>query len=62
MPQMSGDDLARKIAEVLPAVPVVVLTAYPTRGRDLHARAVLQKPVDADALLGVIEQFCGHRR
>lgn len=63
MPGMSGDDLARELAYgAARDVPVVILTAYPARARDLHARAVLQKPVDSEALIGVIEPICGNRR
>ena len=63
MPRMSGDDLVRAMEGTdLAKISVVVLTAHPARARDLGVRAVLQKPVDSQALIGVIEQFCSHRR
>jgi CheY-like chemotaxis protein len=63
MDRMGGDQLVREIAaSPFAGIAVVVLTAHPGRARDLGVRAVLQKPVDSQALLGVIEQFCSHRR
>ena len=44
------------------SIPIVLMTAEPARARASGARAVLRKPVDSIGLLGVIEQFCSHRR
>lgn len=64
MPGRSGLELRQCLRERGSAVPVILMTAYPTE--DLRARAagldliaLLDKPVDPDLLLGALERATG---
>jgi FixJ family two-component response regulator len=64
MPGRSGLDLRQSLRERGSAVPVILMTAYPTE--DLRARAasldlvaLLDKPVDPDLLSGALEVAIG---
>ncbi len=59
MPEFSGFEVQRQLAERRPEVPVVVITGHDTaesrsRALGLGAWAYLAKPVDGDALLRAI--------
>jgi len=56
MPEFSGFEVQRQLAERRPEVPVVIITGHDTaesrsRALSLGAWAYLAKPVDGDALL-----------
>ncbi len=55
MPGLTGLDLAAKLREMRPQVPILICTGYgagltPDRARDLGFHAVLQKPVEVETL------------
>ena len=56
MPRMNGDELARKIKQVCPAQPVLMITAYAERlgGSDNPVDAILSKPFQLDELRGAM--------
>ena len=60
MPELSGFEVQRQLAELESHVPVVIITGRDTaesrnRAFDLGARAYLAKPVDGEALLHAIQ-------
>jgi CheY-like chemotaxis protein len=60
MPEMDGAEFLRVLgARRLTTLPVVVLSAQAQGARALGARLVISKPVDLDALLEVVRDFCG---
>jgi signal transduction histidine kinase/CheY-like chemotaxis protein len=62
MPNMTGMELARQVTEILPAVPVILMTGYATSALgDLgpHVRAVMQKPFRAEKLVQVLSDLLG---
>jgi two-component system, NtrC family, response regulator AtoC len=66
MPEMDGVELVRRIRETDPALPVVIITAFATvelAVQAMRAGAVefLQKPVNVDALLALIERAVAER-
>lgn len=62
MPRMDGwEFLARLRAEPRwSTVPVVALSAFPNMPHPLGAQRFLEKPVQLEALLSLIEEHCGH--
>ena len=59
MPQMSGIELHRRLAELGHAIPTILITAYPNDGVRERALAdgvvcYLSKPFDDDALIGAV--------
>ena len=65
MPEMTGIELLRRVREVKPELPVIVITAHDEPGtaervRALGASAFLKKPVDRDALLGALAAAITH--
>ena len=61
MPVMSGTELLQALAarEIVPALPVVVVSAH--AGEVTGARRVLRKPVAVDVLLGVVDELAGRK-
>ena len=63
MPIMSGGELLAVLRErdELTALPIVVLSAWPVEAEQVKAwtQGYLKKPVSLDALLSVVEKFCG---
>lgn len=60
MPGMSGLDLQDSLAKTSPAMPVLIMTAFPTiaieeRATASGARSFLSKPFDAGALLQALQ-------
>lgn len=60
MPEMTGEELASKVLEVRPDLPIVICSGYRDRdAEDLEKvagkRVYLQKPVDLDVLLARME-------
>ncbi|MCX8032146.1 MAG: PAS domain-containing protein [Thermoleophilia bacterium] len=67
MPEMTGDDLARKIRERDPSVAIILCTGYSDQvisGKpgELSADAYLIKPVEASALARVVQETLRHKR
>jgi len=61
MPGESGIELRRKIADLWPGLPVILISGYSAEGpAEFAARtpdtAFVQKPFAADQLLGLVEQ------
>ncbi|RMG59335.1 MAG: sigma-54-dependent Fis family transcriptional regulator [Deltaproteobacteria bacterium] len=59
MPEMDGMEVLRRVREVSPSVPVIVLTAYGSIGGAVEAiregaADYLQKPIDVESLKGVL--------
>jgi CheY-like chemotaxis protein len=62
MPHMTGVELARQIATLLPGLPVVLMTGYSAATlRDIGppVRAILQKPFRAEAIVAAIAEALG---
>ena len=59
MPVMSGWELLarQKFDPRLESLPVVVVSASGL-AQDIHAEAILSKPVDFKALMNVVKQTC----
>lgn len=60
LPDMTGFELARRVHEVQPLLPIIALTGYGQERDKVNARAAgfvahLTKPVDIDVLLAAIE-------
>jgi two-component system response regulator AtoC len=64
MPNMDGATMLDRLGELHPEVPVIILTASgepgsPAAATRAGAVAYLEKPVDFDALLAIIERVLG---
>lgn len=64
MPGMNGLDLARELSKLLPALPILVMTAYPSlANRDLALAAgaseYLTKPLDDQRLEAWLQKAVG---
>ncbi|MDE3177066.1 MAG: PAS domain-containing protein [Pseudomonadota bacterium] len=62
MPEMNGVALAQEARKRRPALPVVVLTGYPSEAADAVGDAdftLLRKPIDRDALIGRVSLMIG---
>lgn len=61
MPEMSGLELQQRLGQQGNAPPLLLMTAFldePLRVQALHAGALafLEKPIDGDVLLGILER------
>jgi len=60
MPRMGGEELIAHVRKARPALPVVVVSAYPSEikavGRDVR---VFAKPVDAAKLVAAVSELAG---
>jgi CheY-like chemotaxis protein len=62
MPHMTGTELAQQVADLLPGVPVVLMTGYSATSLGApgpNVRAVLQKPFRAEAMARIVMQALG---
>jgi DNA-binding response OmpR family regulator len=60
MPGLNGEDTLKEISILHPALPVIMITAYPRKqseGGLIRASAVLQKPLDFPMLLEAIKKL-----
>ncbi len=59
MPVMNGEEVLAALAESgrLAALPVVICSGHADRAHGV--RRLLRKPVSADVLLRLVEEFCG---
>jgi two-component system, cell cycle sensor histidine kinase and response regulator CckA len=63
MPGMPGEQVAQRLHELDPQVPIVLLSGYPGPApAAAHAAALLSKPVDAQTLLSTIRDAIDRRR
>jgi CheY-like chemotaxis protein len=60
MPVMTGWELLARLREddAFSAIPVVIVSAVPSKDA-VGATRVIQKPLDVDVLLNIVEEFCG---
>ncbi|UQA59706.1 protein kinase domain-containing protein [Polyangium aurulentum] len=60
MPVMTGWELLARLREdeAYSAIPVVIVSAVPSKDA-VGAARVVQKPLDVDVLLNIVEEFCG---
>jgi serine/threonine-protein kinase len=60
MPVMTGWELLARLREddAFSSIPVVIVSAVPSKDA-VGAARVVQKPLDVDVLLNIVEEFCG---
>ncbi len=61
MPVMDGWTFLQKVkkdANAIATIPVLVVSAVADKSNDLNAAGYIKKPVDLDALMNTIENFC----
>jgi len=62
MPGMNGYQLARRLREIEPSLPVICATGYPSLSEDdQHCDFVLQKPYRAALLKNVLSTVLASR-
>jgi len=65
MPGINGLETARRMLEIAPAVPIVMLTQHASASLEEHAREVGIRSVvsktDVFAMVSMIEELLGHR-
>ena len=61
MPVMSGTEFLKALADdhVMVTIPVAMVSAYSEPESVGHARAFIKKPIDLDALLKFVKEWCG---
>lgn len=61
MPVMSGSDFLSALKEnhIIATIPVAMVSAYDEPPNVNQARAFIKKPIDFDALLKFVKQWCG---
>ncbi len=62
MPVMNGMTFVHAVNQevILATIPIVVLTAYSDKAKDIEqVNGVLKKPVDVEILLKTVRQYCG---
>jgi len=61
MPVMDGWAFVKalRLDMELASIPVVVVTAFSERARDIRAEAIIKKPVDLDSMYEIVRGFCG---
>ena len=61
MPVMNGWEFLAELDErrEYRELPVIVVTAFAEKAQSIrHAKAILKKPIEIDALLGLVNQHC----
>ena len=60
MPVMDGWAFAAKLEKdvVLATIPIVIVSAFSDKGKDIKAKAFIKKPVDLEALFLVVKKWC----
>jgi FixJ family two-component response regulator len=63
MQRLNGLEFARRLREMNPSVPILLITAYPTAEAELRAREAgvlfLSKPFEATELLAMVDLMLG---
>ena len=64
MPIMNGWDFAAKLEKdvIMATIPVVVVSAFNDKAKDIKAVGIIKKPVDLDALLQVVQKWCPSKK
>lgn len=60
MPIMNGEEFIRAIETdpLLHVIPVVIVSAFPDLAKPLIAEAFVQKPINLESLLSVVQKYC----
>lgn len=60
MPIMNGWQFAEALSKdmTLATIPIVLVTAYGDRASLIPAKGIIKKPIDLDALLDIVKQWC----
>jgi CheY-like chemotaxis protein len=60
MPVMNGWEFlqAKREDDVLAVIPVVIVSAFSSQAKDENVEGVLKKPIDVQALLQFVKQYC----
>lgn len=60
MPVMNGWDFLHAVRDIpeFSSLPIVVVTAFAARAKGLAVQGQLEKPVELEALLSTVKQFC----
>jgi CheY-like chemotaxis protein len=60
MPVMNGWEFASTVQsdQANSSIPIVVVSAFAEKAKDLRCQAVLKKPFDIDSLLSVVSRYC----
>lgn len=60
MPVMNGWEFAEALSKdmTLATIPVVIVTAFGERAKMVPSKGILKKPIDLDALLFTVKQWC----
>jgi DNA-binding NtrC family response regulator len=66
MPEQDGMYLMRKVKDKLPAVPIIIMSGYPTSetiadGLQLGAKEFIAKPFTPDELIETVRKVMGRR-
>ncbi|MBI3543083.1 MAG: response regulator [Deltaproteobacteria bacterium] len=61
MPVMSGTEFIKTISQdhLIATIPVAMVSAYEEPANVGHAKAFIKKPIDFDALLKFVKEWCG---
>lgn len=62
MPIMNGWDFidALEKDQNLSSIPVIVVSAYSDKAKNIKAKEILNKPLDLDALINTAKKWCFH--
>jgi CheY-like chemotaxis protein len=63
MPVMDGKEFmeAKRQDDLIAPIPVVLVSAFEDRSRDIGAQGFVKKPIDFDCLLKFLDKYC-HRK
>lgn len=61
MPIMNGWEFAEAVGKdsVLSQIPIAVVSAFAEKASKIPAKAVINKPIDMDLLLKIVQECCG---
>lgn len=62
MPVMNGWEFIETMGKntTLSNIPVIVVSAFTERAKDINAKAIMKKPVDIFELLNIVKEHCGN--
>lgn len=64
MPKLNGDELSKRVLEIRPDLPIIMVTGYSGHFIEQHAlslgiKSYLKKPLDFNVLLEIMGKFLG---